>query len=646
MPSNSYGKRPKELKRRCTQCCSRTNNSSCTSVCWQVKRRKMSEWSLTIRLSNGERFVVNVPAVDCTVSACKSAIQSLKPDLGASRQRLVYKGRILDDGNRPLSDYGVVDQATVFLVMSGAGPSPASGSTGSSAATSHSSTAAPSTANTSASYARSSNPTTHNTSSSNNPNPFAMSQQPPNPFANAFGMPGAGAMGQGNSPFPSPDQMREMMNSPMMQGLMDNPAMMQQVMQMSMQSNPQLRQLLDQNPELRHALEDPQQLRNMAQMMRNPELMQQAMRQQELAMSQLENMPGGFSALSSMYRNIQEPFMEAQDNAAGGGASTNAASQTQSSGEGATGAAMPNPWGSSASTPRASAPRTNQTSSTSSAVPPTSQFPPATSNPWAANAGAFGFPPVTPGGGMQPPNMEQMMQLLDNPVMMNMMQQMVEQNPDMIRTALEAQNPMLRTMFQNNPEQGNQFVRQMMNPQTLRSMIQLQQSLGGSMPGGGSFPPIPTPPANAPGGLDFSSILQGGTGTSSSPNPSTNPGAGVAPPMDFSALFRQMQQGSIPFGFPPSTQQHQQQLPADRYRMQLQSLRDMGFDDEQACLAALQQNHGNLNRAVDQLLMAPPTVSVPPAPAPSAQPPAPATSQPPPPADDAPPKGSDDKKND
>lgn len=72
----------------------------------------------------------------------------------------------------------------------------------------------------------------------------------------------------------------------------------------------------------------------------------------------------------------------------------------------------------------------------------------------------------------------------------------------------------------------------------------------------------------------------------------------------------------------------------------------MGFDDEQACLAALQQNHGNLNRAVDQLLMAPPTVSVPPAPAPSAQPPAPATSQPPPPADDAPPKGSDDKKND
>merc|ERR1711920_1222335 len=55
-----------------------------------------------------------------------------------------------------------------------------------------------------------------------------------------------------------------------------------------------------------------------------------------------------------------------------------------------------------------------------------------------------------------------------------------------------------------------------------------------------------------------------------------------------------------------TNQQQQQQHPADRYRNQLQSLRDMGFDDEQASLQALQQNHGNLNRAVDQLLMGPP----------------------------------------
>jgi ubiquilin len=36
------------------------------------------------------------------------------------------------------------------------------------------------------------------------------------------------------------------------------------------------------------------------------------MRSQELAMSQIENMPGGFNALSRMYQDIQEPMMDAQ----------------------------------------------------------------------------------------------------------------------------------------------------------------------------------------------------------------------------------------------------------------------------------------------------------------------------------------------
>merc|ERR1719343_73594 len=67
--------------------------------------------------------------------------------------------------------------------------------------------------------------------------------------------------------------------------------------------------------------------------------------------------------------------------------------------------------------------------------------------------------------------------------------------------------------------------------------------------------------------------------------------------------------GSSPFGASPQQQQQQQQHPADRYRSQLNSLRDMGFDDEQQCLAVLQQNHGNLNRAVDALLMGPPAAA-------------------------------------
>ena len=114
--------------------------------------------------------------------------------------------------------------------------------------------------------------------------------------------------------------------------------------------------------------------------------------------------------------------------------------------------------------------------------------------------------------------------------------------------------------------------------------------------------------------------------------------AGGVPPLDFGSLLQQMQ-GTT--GQPQ--QQRQQQHPADRYRSQLQSLRDMGFDDEQAGLAALQQNHGNLNRAVDQLLMGPPVS----APAPSSAPAsAPALQPPPEDSNDATPKPADDKKND
>lgn len=546
-----------------------------------------STWSLTVRLSSGDRFVVEVPS-NCSVGDAKTLIQASKSELAASRQRLVYKGRILDDDKRLLSDYGIVDQAIVFLVLSSAN---SSSNAGTPTARAPVAPPAPSPAPFS--------PAVPNQSTSASP-----------PFPNPFGMPSAGFPNMTN-----PDSMREMMNSPMMQGLLDNPEMMQAAMQMTLQTNPQLRQLLDSNPELRQVFNDPAMMQQAMQMMRNPAAMQQAMRSQELAMSQLENIPGGFSALSSMYRNLQEPLMEAQEMRS---EPTNARTQ-QSSGEGATGAPMPNPWGTS-STQRTSSTTPSPPTRTSTGMSNPWGMPPAPANPWAQGA--------MPGLG-QPPNPEQLMQILDNPIMMNMMQQMVDQNPDMIRQMLEAQNPMMRQMFQNNPEQANQFIRQMMNPQNLRNMIQLQRTMGGTMPG------MPQPSS----GLDFSNLL-------GSSNPSS-----VPPSVDFGALMQQMQVGASPLagGVPPldfgsflqqvqGTPAQQQQHPADRYRSQLQSLRDMGFDDEQACVAALQQNHGNLNRAVDQLLMSPP-VSVPSSSSPASQPP-------PEDSNAATPKPAQDKKDD
>jgi hypothetical protein len=51
----------------------------------------------------------------------------MKSELERRRQRLVYNGRILDDGDRLLSDYGIFDQATLFLVVSSIGSGSGSG---------------------------------------------------------------------------------------------------------------------------------------------------------------------------------------------------------------------------------------------------------------------------------------------------------------------------------------------------------------------------------------------------------------------------------------------------------------------------------------------------------------------------------------
>lgn len=257
--------------------------------------------------------------------------------------------------------------------------------------------------------------------------------------------------------------------------------------------------------------------------------------------------------------------------------------------------------------------------------------------------GAGGMPPLS-NQAMQGLSVDQTMQALENPMVSQMISNLVDSNPDMIRQMLEQQNPMIRQMFPDT-EQLNQFIRQMMTPEALRSMMQMQRAMGGAGGMGGAgmgangmglfgMPPMG---ASAPGaqqaGLDFTNLF-GPQGSGANAN--------APPPLDFGSLMQQFQRNvelSVPGQASGMQPPNQQQHPADRYRSQLQSLRDMGFDDEQACLAVLQQNHGNLNRAVDQLLMGPPpSVASSPAPAPA-----------PPSSDEAPPsepKDADDKKND
>mmetsp|Transcript_8214 Transcript_8214/g.10092 ORF Transcript_8214/g.10092 Transcript_8214/m.10092 type:complete len:546 (-) Transcript_8214:308-1945(-) len=525
--------------------------------------------TLIIRLGTTIRFTIPSTSSNNITITVNSTIQDVKSLIAleeacdrcpVERQRLIYKGRILSDDSRTLSDYGVAgDNQTLHLVKGNA----PRGST------------AP--------------------SPSHAPVPSSTTPSPSNPVPPMGGAAGGGNAGlfnmmqnmmqQNNGSTPdfsqmqqqllqNPEMMSSLMSSPMMQSMMSNP----DVVRMMMESNPEMRRVLDSNPQLRHILDDPELMRRSMEMMRDPSAMQNMMRNQDLAMSQIENVPGGFNALRRMYEEVQEPMMDAMTGAGSSGDSNpNPADSNASS---STGGAMPNPWGAPSTTPA-----------------PSPAF-----NPWGAanplNPGAGGGtapnPPWTGGvAGQNPlgsPNLEQTISMLENPVVNNMMQQMLS-DPAALQAMME-NNPMLAQMRQANPAAAAMMsqpetLRTMMDPTNLRAMMQMQQAMQTLQGNGLAIPGMPPVP-------DMSSSSNSSSGAS--------PAAGN---LDFSGLLQSMQNANLSGTTPPAMPQ--QRPPEERFRVQLASLNDMGFNDQDANIRALSETHGNVNRAVERLLNEPPT---------------------------------------
>jgi ubiquilin len=337
-------------------------------------------------------------------------------------------------------------------------------------------------------------------------------------------------------------------------------------------------------------------MRQSLQMMSNPNAMQEAMRHQDLAMSRLENHPEGFNALRRMYEDVQEPLMEASQNAFRGQPAPQPSQQSnpwQSNTPNT--AALPNPWGQR---------------------PAANSFP--TPNSGNPSQGGFGGLPGLggmPGMGGFPagmPNMNDPAAL--SAMMQNPMMQQMLQNPELMMQVrswissysyifpsprqMARMNPQLNSMLQANPQleavlTDPEAMRRMADPANLQAMIQMQQAMqqlqrsglapagGLGMPpmGGGMFPGFPAPAA-APvaagnttiGGLDFSSLLSG----AGAPQPST-----------------------ASFSAPPSATSRS---PEVRFESQLQQLEGMGFTDREANVRALIASNGNVNSAVERLL--------------------------------------------
>ncbi|KAL7470242.1 hypothetical protein ACHAXS_010479 [Conticribra weissflogii] len=608
---------------------------------------------LTIRLSTSQRFEIGDASSSSSsprsVITPSSTIRQVKEIIAAreesghcpvARQRLIYKGRILSEEGRTLADYGVGsgaagDQGIVLYLVKGSAPAAGAAAGGTTSGNANGITTGNTTRNTTGNTsgtAASYNVNNNNNANSSNQNPLGNTNNIMN-MMNMFGN------SNDNNPMPmmpsmesfqqqlqsNPQMMSEMLNNPMVQNLLSQPDFLRTMME----NNPQMRQILNSNPELRHALEDPEFMRRSMQMMRDPTAMQNMMRNQDLAMSQIENMPGGYAALRRMYEDVQAPMLDAMsgggsggDSGSGSGGNDGAARGSGGDGtDGASNRAMPNPWG---------APSTSTTSNNRGG-PASNNNPAMASNPFASFMGGMGMPNLgNPAGGASTnpwadpaavgdnaANLEATIQMLENPMMNQMMQQFMS-NPEMVRQMMEA-NPMMRQLRETNPQMAAmlsnpEMMRSMMDPNNLRAMLQMQRSmqqLSGSFPG--MIPPT-TPGSSgagtastAPaGGLDFSSLLGGsGTAASSSSNPaSSGPGT-------FNPFF--------PFAMPPpgvgrsasstpgsGNPSSSHPAPGQRFRVQLQSLQDMGFTDRAANIRALTTGHGNLNRAIEILLENPP----------------------------------------
>jgi ubiquilin len=367
----------------------------------------------------------------------------------------------------------------------------------------------------------------------------------------------------------------------------------------------------------------------MMQMARNPSLMNEMMRNTDRQMANIEMMPGGFDALRRMHENIQAPLMDATAGGLAGmgeparpsgdaaGADNPFASLFQPESNTPSNAPMPNPWApnrvAAANAGGTGAARAPEVAHGGAPMDDRNAFsrlfhnqPAGVGGQGAAPGmgGMGGYPGALPDGVAGMPNMDpdQMMQMLENPMMQNMMESVLS-DPTMVETMI-ASNPQLQEMMRANPEMGTMLrdpatLRTFLNPGVMRAMMQMRSAIGHAQTPGGN------PQANPYAGIGATPAGPGGVaraGAALGTAPNAVPGMG-GPSPDLSQLFAIMRgMNANDATGNPAQVQPEPELTQEQLEPQLTQLRDMGFLDSTMCLQALRQARGNVNLAIEHLL--------------------------------------------
>jgi ubiquilin len=551
-----------------------------------------------------EKQTVEIEA-NAEVKTFKEAISSKFGDAPLESLCLIFAGKIMKD-HETLATHNIKDGMTIHLVIKNSANNAARNND---AASSNTTAASESTGSTDANFTPPGGP---NIAAS----PFGL--------GGLGGLSGLGQLGMGSANFmetqqrvqrelmSNPDMLRQVLDNPLTQSLMSNPDVMRQMLE----SNPQMQEVMERNPEIRQMLNNPEVLRQMMDIVRNPSRLQEMTRTMDRQMSNLESLPGGRNVLERMYRDIQEPVLNAMGGPNPFQALSGTADNPTPTPSTETLAPAPNPWASGTQTSSGGTTPTSGVGGTAGGIPGLLG---------QGNLGGLAGLLGQGGGGsgmMNSPGMQSLMQqMIENPTLMQQMMSApymqsvfstLQTNPDQAATLMQGAfsgNPQLQQqmsgmMPQLLQQMQNPTVQQLMaNPEALQAIMQIQQGMerlrvaapdvfnsmglpsmppmGGLAGVGGSTPSNPTSPAANTTGESATSAPAAGT----NPQQQHDVFSGL-----MSQMLGQMRSGDAT------------QAPEQRFASQLDQLASMGFVDRQANIQALSATFGDVNAAVERLL--------------------------------------------
>lgn len=234
------------------------------------------------------------------------------------------------------------------------------------------------------------------------------------------------------------------------------------------------------------------------------------------------------------------------------------------------------------------------------------------------NASMFG-----PDGGMQGPNTDELINMLNTPGFREQMEAMLS-DPALVdmminsNPQLSSMGPQFRAMLQNP-----MFRRTLSNPEAIRSMMNMQNMFnGGAGAGGASAFPAPGDATSTPNTTTGAPATGGANSTTNAafPNANANPNAAQNPLLNpFASLLNPSLMGQLGNGYSPdflsslaaanglanptaAQEPEDTRPPEERYESQLRQLNELGFFDFDRNVRALRRSGGNVQGAVEALL--------------------------------------------